>query len=92
MPVIEGIVRATQEHESSSSSSSNKEDQPSTQATVTISVDTRQAEVARAAVAAGAHVVNDVSGGTFDPEMLSTVAELGVPLTMMHMRLVTFVS
>jgi dihydropteroate synthase len=30
--------------------------------------------------------VNDVSGGTFDPSMLSTVAELGVPMVLMHMR------
>ncbi|CAM9644576.1 unnamed protein product [Scytosiphon promiscuus] len=53
---------------------------------ITISVDTRRAAVAQAAVAAGAHAVNDVSGGTFDPEMLSTVARAGVPLMMMHMR------
>lgn len=53
---------------------------------VTISVDTRRAAVAAAAVAAGAHVVNDVSGGKFDPEMLSVVARAGVPLIMMHMR------
>ena len=51
-----------------------------------ISVDTRHAAVARAAVRAGADIVNDVSGGTFDDGMLSTVAELGVPIIMMHMR------
>jgi 2-amino-4-hydroxy-6-hydroxymethyldihydropteridine diphosphokinase/dihydropteroate synthase len=34
----------------------------------------------------GVHVINDVSGGYLDPEMLSTVAELGVPYIMMHMR------
>lgn len=54
--------------------------------TVTISVDTRRAAVAEAAVAAGANAVNDVSGGTFDPEMRSVVARAGVPLMMMHMR------
>ncbi len=42
--------------------------------------------VARAAVEAGADMVNDVSGGTFDAHMLSTVAELGVPVILMHMR------
>lgn len=41
-----------------------------------ISVDTTKAEVARAAVAAGATIVNDVSGGLFDPEMARTVREL----------------
>ena len=54
---------------------------------VTISVDTRRAAVAAAAVAAGAHAVNDVSGGRFDPEMFAAVARAQVPLIMMHMRL-----
>ena len=53
---------------------------------VPISIDTRHAEVARAAVEAGADIVNDVSGGTFDPLMLETVAELQVPMILMHMR------
>lgn len=53
---------------------------------MTISVDTRRAAVAEAAVAAGANAVNDVSGGTFDPDLLSAVARAGVPLIMMHMR------
>lgn len=51
-----------------------------------ISVDTTRAAVARAAIAAGADVVNDISGGSFDPEMLPTVAELGVPIILMHIR------
>lgn len=51
-----------------------------------ISVDTRRAAVAEAALAAGAHLVNDVSGGTFDPGMLAAVAKAEVPLVMMHMR------
>jgi hypothetical protein len=42
--------------------------------------------VARAAVAAGADLVNDISGGTFDPEMFPVVAELGVPIVLMHIR------
>ena len=51
-----------------------------------VSIDTMRAEVARAAVEAGAAVVNDVSGGLADPEMLSTVAELGVAYVAMHWR------
>jgi 2-amino-4-hydroxy-6-hydroxymethyldihydropteridine diphosphokinase/dihydropteroate synthase len=42
--------------------------------------------VVREAVSRGVKIVNDVSGGCLDPEMLSTVAELGVPYIMMHMR------
>jgi dihydropteroate synthase len=53
---------------------------------VPISIDTRHADVARAAIEAGADIVNDVSGGTFDPNMLSTVSELNVPMILMHMR------
>ncbi len=51
-----------------------------------VSVDTTRAIVARAAVAAGAAVINDVSGGFADPEMGPTVAELGVPYVVMHSR------
>eukprot|EP00897_Mesotaenium_endlicherianum_P009691 jgi/Mesen1/8750/ME000052S08176 len=51
-----------------------------------ISVDTFDAKVAEAAVEAGASIVNDVSGGTLDENMSSTVARLGVPYIMMHMR------
>lgn len=51
-----------------------------------ISVDTTRAAVARAAVEAGADLVNDVSGATYDAQMLSTVAELGVPIVLMHRR------
>ena len=53
---------------------------------VPLSIDTRHAAVARAAVEAGADIVNDVSGGTFDENMLSAVAELRVPMIIMHMR------
>ena len=55
-------------------------------ASVVISVDTTQSEIARAAVKAGADIVNDISGGTFDAAMLSTVADLGVPIILMHIR------
>lgn len=51
-----------------------------------ISVDTTRSAVARAAVKAGADVVNDISGGTYDRAMLSTVADLGVHVILMHLR------
>jgi len=53
---------------------------------VPISIDTTKAAVARSAIAAGADVVNDVSGGLYDPELLPTVAALGVPVMVMHLR------
>lgn len=53
---------------------------------VAVSVDTMRASVARDAVAAGASIVNDVSGGLADPAMLPTVAEVGVPVVLMHWR------
>jgi dihydropteroate synthase len=51
-----------------------------------ISIDTMRASTARAAVEAGASIVNDVSGGAADPEMFATVAELGCKYTLMHWR------
>jgi dihydropteroate synthase len=53
---------------------------------VATSIDTTRAEVARAALTAGASVVNDVSGGLADPQMASAVAEAGVPWVLMHWR------
>jgi dihydropteroate synthase len=53
---------------------------------IPISVDTTKAAVAIAAVEAGADIVNDVSGATYDPEMLKTVAQLEVPIILMHLR------
>jgi dihydropteroate synthase len=53
---------------------------------VPVSIDTMRAQTARAAVAAGACLVNDVSGGLADPAMHATVAELGVPYVAMHWR------
>ncbi len=53
---------------------------------IPISVDTTRASVAKAAVEAGADMVNDISGGTFDPDMLPVVAQLGVPIVLMHIR------
>jgi dihydropteroate synthase len=51
-----------------------------------ISVDTTKAAVAEAAIAAGATLVNDISGALFDPTMLETVAALGVSIVLMHIR------
>lgn len=51
-----------------------------------VSVDTTRAVVAEAAVARGAHIVNDVSGGLADPAMHATVARLGVVYVAMHWR------
>lgn len=49
-----------------------------------ISIDTRKAVVARAALEAGATMINDVSGGLFDPAMLPLVAEAQCPYVLMH--------
>src|SRR5690606_38023359 len=51
---------------------------------IQVSIDTMRAEVARAAVEAGASIVNDVSGGLADPDMAATVAGLGVDFVAMH--------
>ena len=51
-----------------------------------LSVDTFRADVARASIAAGAHIINDISGGTLDDEMFATIADLQVPYILMHMR------
>lgn len=51
-----------------------------------ISIDTFRAPVALAAVDSGAHIINDVSGGTLDADMFSTVARLKVPYILMHLR------
>lgn len=51
-----------------------------------VSVDTTRAVVAREAVAAGAQIINDVSGGLADPEMHTTVARTGAVYVAMHWR------
>jgi len=56
------------------------------EAELTISIDTYKAEVAAAALDAGAHMVNDVWGLRADPEQASLVAERGVPIVLMHNR------
>ena len=57
-----------------------------TAAGVAVSIDTMNAVTARTAVEAGAAMVNDVSGGLADPDMLATVADLRVPYVCMHWR------
>ncbi len=51
-----------------------------------LSVDTTKAAVARAVLAAGAHAINDISAGRFDPGLLPAVAEAGAGLVLMHMQ------
>ncbi|MEM9850008.1 MAG: dihydropteroate synthase, partial [Bacteroidota bacterium] len=51
-----------------------------------ISIDTIHAKVAREAVAAGASIINDISAGSLDEAMYQTVADLGVPYILMHMK------
>jgi dihydropteroate synthase len=53
---------------------------------VVVSVDTMRAEVAKQAIAAGAYIINDVSGGQADPEMFKIIAEERTPYIMMHWR------
>jgi len=52
---------------------------------VPLSVDTYKAEVARTALDAGASLVNDISGLTYDPLMAALVAERGIPVVLMHL-------
>src|SRR5712664_2165764 len=53
---------------------------------IPICVDTRKSQVAEAAVAAGAQIINDVSGLCTDPRIAEVAARRGVPLILMHMR------
>ncbi|HET9270233.1 MAG TPA: dihydropteroate synthase [Vicinamibacterales bacterium] len=54
--------------------------------TVPISIDTYKASVADAALAAGASIVNDISGLRYDPELAGVVARRGAPIVLMHTR------
>jgi len=51
-----------------------------------ISIDTFRSYVAEVAVKAGAHIINDISGGQLDENMFTTVAKLKVPYILMHMK------
>jgi dihydropteroate synthase len=53
---------------------------------IRVSIDTMRASTASRAVAAGAEIVNDVSGGAADPDMFKTVAKLDCPYILMHWR------
>jgi len=53
---------------------------------ILISIDTFRAKVAEEAILTGAHIVNDISAGDLDEEMIQTVARLQVPYIAMHMR------
>jgi len=56
------------------------------QLSIPISIDTTRAIVAQKAIEAGANIVNDISAGIFDPDMLKTVAQLDVPYILMHIK------
>lgn len=51
-----------------------------------ISVDTYKSEIARRALNEGAHIINDISGMTFDPQMADVAAENNTPLALMHLK------
>ncbi|WP_370539340.1 dihydropteroate synthase [Algoriphagus sp. AK58] len=53
---------------------------------ILISVDTFRSEVAKEAVDSGSDLINDISAGCLDPNMLLTVSKLGVPYIAMHMK------
>lgn len=53
---------------------------------ILISVDTFRAKVAEEAIHSGAHIINDISSGDLDEEMIPTVAKLQIPYIAMHMR------
>ena len=56
------------------------------QFSIPISIDTTRAKIAQEAIAAGADLINDISGGTFDKEMLTLAGQVDVPIILMHMR------
>lgn len=56
------------------------------QCDVLISIDTFKSEVARAAIEAGADIINDIWGAQYDPEIAKVAAELDVPIILMHNR------
>jgi len=51
-----------------------------------LSIDTFRSEIAKIAVSEGAGIINDISAGSMDDEMFQTIAKLGVPYIMMHMK------
>ncbi len=53
---------------------------------IPISIDTTRSKVAEAALKAGADIINDISGGTYEPDILRVAAEAGAPVILMHLR------
>lgn len=53
---------------------------------IPISIDTYKSNVARKAIEAGADIINDISGGTFDKDMFKVAAEYNVPIIIMHIK------
>ena len=53
---------------------------------ILVSVDTYKASVAEMAISAGANIINDISGLSFDSEMVSLVADIKVPIVIMHIK------
>jgi dihydropteroate synthase len=53
---------------------------------VIISIDTFRSEIAKIAADEGADMINDISGGTFDPDMISTIVKLQIPFVIMHIQ------
>ncbi|MHC5201784.1 dihydropteroate synthase [Myroides sp. LJL119] len=53
---------------------------------IILSIDTFRSQVAKATIQAGASIVNDISGGTLDSDMLDVVGQLSVPYIMMHIK------
>ena len=51
-----------------------------------MSIDTYKSAVAREAIKAGAHIINDIWGAKADPEMANVAADLQVPIILMHNR------
>ena len=51
-----------------------------------VSVDTFRAGIARACAEEGVHIINDISGGLYDPEMFATVGQLQLPYVLMHLQ------
>jgi dihydropteroate synthase len=53
---------------------------------IIISIDTYRSEIATIAVAEGADMINDISGGTFDPDMITEICRMGIPYIIMHIQ------
>jgi dihydropteroate synthase len=86
VPIVEALRSAVSAPDSAAPDSAGTNTAIGSISSIPISVDTTRAAVARAAIQAGADLVNDISGATYDSEMLPTVAELEVPIVLMHIR------